>query len=501
MDLSTELISQFAKITNDDEGRKKETTVYGTTVQSDGVIYVRLDGSKLLTPVLSAADTKPNERVIVMIKNHTATITGNLSSPAARSDDVKDVADLPERVTKIEYSMEDKVDKEDGMGLSQESFTTEEKNKLSQLENYVAEQIAGASHLTREIVTSIPTANAADENVIYMLKVENVVGPDIYQEYQKIGNEIVLIGDTSVDLTGYVKKDDLPGSYDDAGLSNRVSVLETNLDGHTVKSDVPENAVFTDTVYDDTELSNRIDVLETNLDGHTVKSDVPENAVFTDTVYDDTELSNRIGVLETNLDGHTVKSDVPENAVFTDTVYDDTELSERIKTIEDDYVKKDDIPTVTNEFTDELKAKYDKAVEDIEDLKDASSSSIVEQGTSDIWTYTKWANDDVELWGMYEVANAECNMPLGGIYFTDIENSVKFGGMYRTGVLEPSAFPFEIYHAKLVASYESDSHGALLWAISSTTNEKPPSYYLVRPVSTTIASGKIVLHVVGKLTN
>ena len=30
------------------------------------------------------------------------------------------------------------------------------------------------------------------------------------------------------------------------------------------------------------------------LGNHTVKSDVPENAVFTDTVYDDTEIQKRI---------------------------------------------------------------------------------------------------------------------------------------------------------------------------------------------------------------
>ena len=36
---------------------------------------------------------------------------------------------------------------------------------------------------------------------------------------------------------------------------------------HTVKSDVPENAVFTDTVYDDTEVKGSIDEINSKLSG------------------------------------------------------------------------------------------------------------------------------------------------------------------------------------------------------------------------------------------
>lgn len=93
MSLSSDLISQFVKVTNDKTEAKKETTVYGTTVKYNDNIYVKIDGSEILTPISSTADAEENERVTVMIKNHTATITGNLSSPAARSDDVKYISD------------------------------------------------------------------------------------------------------------------------------------------------------------------------------------------------------------------------------------------------------------------------------------------------------------------------------------------------------------------------------------------------------------------------
>ena len=93
MGLSSDLISEFVKVTKDDEKPKSETIVYGTTVVYEGSTYVKLDGSELLTPVSTTSSTKNGERVTVMIKDHTATITGNMSSPSARSGDVEDIAD------------------------------------------------------------------------------------------------------------------------------------------------------------------------------------------------------------------------------------------------------------------------------------------------------------------------------------------------------------------------------------------------------------------------
>ena len=90
MELSSDLVSQFAKVVNDNKQTKKETTVYGTYVEHNGKKYVKLDGSDLLTPVSQTADAKPDERVTVMIKNHSAIVTGNISSPSARTEDVQD---------------------------------------------------------------------------------------------------------------------------------------------------------------------------------------------------------------------------------------------------------------------------------------------------------------------------------------------------------------------------------------------------------------------------
>lgn len=85
MGLSNDLISQFVKATKDTQKKSKETTAYGTMViASDGKEYVRLDGSEVLTPASSTTTVKNGDRVIVMIKNHTATVTGNLDDNSAR---------------------------------------------------------------------------------------------------------------------------------------------------------------------------------------------------------------------------------------------------------------------------------------------------------------------------------------------------------------------------------------------------------------------------------
>ena len=93
--LPSDLISKFVKITKDDKKTKTETTVYGTVVESNGTKYVRFDGAEenQLTPVVMSVDAEDGERVSVLLKDHIATVTGNMSSPAVRTETVKGVVE------------------------------------------------------------------------------------------------------------------------------------------------------------------------------------------------------------------------------------------------------------------------------------------------------------------------------------------------------------------------------------------------------------------------
>lgn len=119
MALSHELISQFAKIVKGDTKQSTESTVYGTVItDGNGNKYVKLDGSDQLTPL--SDDERPSadstttsanegERVSVLIKNHTATVTGNISSPAVRSDDFNDLSDQVDEIKQFDIVIADQV--------------------------------------------------------------------------------------------------------------------------------------------------------------------------------------------------------------------------------------------------------------------------------------------------------------------------------------------------------------------------------------------------------
>ena len=91
MALSNNLITQFAKAVNPETPKDEGTTLKGSYKKINGVDYVQLDGSDILTPVETAVDASNDDRVQVLIKDHAATIVSNITSPAARSKDVRDL--------------------------------------------------------------------------------------------------------------------------------------------------------------------------------------------------------------------------------------------------------------------------------------------------------------------------------------------------------------------------------------------------------------------------
>lgn len=111
MALSSELIAEFVKATNDATKTKKEMTYSGECVEKDGVKYVQLDGAfdgvdengkkiPRLTPVTATVAMNHGDRVMVTIKNHVAYVTGNLTSPAPRGEVAIDVEN---KITELGY--------------------------------------------------------------------------------------------------------------------------------------------------------------------------------------------------------------------------------------------------------------------------------------------------------------------------------------------------------------------------------------------------------------
>lgn len=93
MQLPSSLLREFARATLDSTTPEAEYARGTVVQQTDEGIFVQLDGATVLTPANTTADVSEGDRVTVMIKNHSATITGNYTSPAATSRTVTEVSE------------------------------------------------------------------------------------------------------------------------------------------------------------------------------------------------------------------------------------------------------------------------------------------------------------------------------------------------------------------------------------------------------------------------
>ena len=173
MALSNEIISQFAKLTNGNKETEKEDILYGTVVISDGKKYVRLDGSNMDTPISSTTNIKANDRVMVMIKDHAAIVTGNITSPSADQESVDDLNnktdDISNQVTKFGIIVSYKISTDDITALNATFEAMKAiSGKFSELDAVTAEietlqaKIASVEYLDANDISAI---NAEIENI------------------------------------------------------------------------------------------------------------------------------------------------------------------------------------------------------------------------------------------------------------------------------------------------------------------------------------------------
>lgn len=155
---------------------------------------------------------KPDTTTVEGLSTKVATLetnVGNLQTEIgkkANSEDVYNKTDIDNRLTTVTEEIAKKANAAD-------VYTKDEADLA------IDAAVAGASHLTRQIVTTeelaafIADPTTAADNVIYMQKFSSGKGKDNYKEYMRFGAEgnysIELIGDTSVDLTDYAKTADI----------------------------------------------------------------------------------------------------------------------------------------------------------------------------------------------------------------------------------------------------------------------------------------------------
>lgn len=117
--------------------------------------------------------------------------------------------------------------------LTRDPLYSNEASTKNYVDTKVAAAIANAPHLQRQVVTELPASNF-DDNTIYMIRDDSISSGDMYKEYIVIDNALVQIGDTSVDLSGYVEK---PTNY------TQGNVVAFGADGILVDTGVAANTL------------------------------------------------------------------------------------------------------------------------------------------------------------------------------------------------------------------------------------------------------------------
>ena len=152
MELSSELASQFAKVTNDSSRNTNGTKLYGTITMLGEVPYVKLDGTEELTPISRTVEVAEGDRVEVMIANHSATVTGNLTDP---SIGIVRAGNLESKITQTAEQIQLQVsDLEKNLDSKITQTATEIRSEVSDLDGRFSENITTVENGIRNDMTN-----------------------------------------------------------------------------------------------------------------------------------------------------------------------------------------------------------------------------------------------------------------------------------------------------------------------------------------------------------
>ena len=138
----------------------------------------------------------------------------------------------------------------------------------AETDSAISSAIAGASHLKRQIVESLPEVAEADANTIYMVPKTSGSGQNTYDEYMVINGEWEILGNTDVDLTQYVTETKLGTELDkkvdkEEGSRLITSAEVTKLQG--IEAEAEKNII--DSVTGEFSISDQRELSKGKLDG------------------------------------------------------------------------------------------------------------------------------------------------------------------------------------------------------------------------------------------
>lgn len=184
------------------------TTIKGqiTTINGEGEGSIKKAASDAQTAAIAAAKTYTDQETAKKANiEHTHKIADVNGLQAALDGKANAThTHTTAQVDGLDTALAGKADKATtlaGYGIT-DAYTT------TQTDSKIAEAIAAADHLKREIVETLPEVSKADENTIYMVPQGGSIqdpgtSASHYNEYLLINGAFELIGSSQVDLSGY----------------------------------------------------------------------------------------------------------------------------------------------------------------------------------------------------------------------------------------------------------------------------------------------------------
>ena len=179
----------------------------------------QLGGSAYVGQIVSVYEAGENPTVSAYIIGPTHTLL-KLAATTSTGDISQDILRLEQLIgtkASTEY-----VNQELGKKANVNEIYTK-----TQVETYVAQQIANIDHLKRIVVDELPSISQANINTIYMVKKTGGIaswGRNIYEEYMVIEGDWELLGNSQVDLSGYEKTEDVDNKLKDK--ADKATTLE-----------------------------------------------------------------------------------------------------------------------------------------------------------------------------------------------------------------------------------------------------------------------------------
>ena len=311
MALSKDVIKQFTKIVNDSNKKEvQEKTVNATYKKIDNVEYIQIDGSDILTPVTSTVQADDGDRVKVLIKNHSAIITGNITNPSASSTSVNNIKDKVDENGNTIKQINNSIEQQNNSIIQIDNSIKQVENKILQYDNDINQQNNKIEQFDNTIKQQNDKITSMDNTIIQQGNDINSINNTIDQQNNSIKEHNDNILSMNNQITSMNNKIELQGN-DIQQQGTKIEMFDSDIKVLNSAFKI-DNGVLTglsDIIVNNLK-TNNLDAVYANLDFSNInfaaiKKVFSESGIIKDLVVND-------GTITGELVGVTIKGDLIE---------------------------------------------------------------------------------------------------------------------------------------------------------------------------------------------